>query len=143
MATVAKASERAAESQSVQKIASSVVSFLAKTVAASPCYPSLCEFGGIFTRAMPLAGEFLEPQKRAECLLIEKLAAIGADSNATLSSDGVSVFVSRPFFAGGCYHSFVAHRAKKILAVAKAETSNPRRLEMLATLSGMSSSLAP
>ena len=63
MLTAAKASERAAETQSVQKIASSVVGFLAKTVAASPCYPALCDFAGILTRAMPLAGEELEPQK--------------------------------------------------------------------------------
>ena len=115
----AKQGGRAAGIANVQKIASSLIGLLANTVAASPCYPALCDFAGILTRAMPLAGEELESQKRAECLLIEKLAAIGPDSDATLSTEGVSVFVRSSFFAGGCYDSFVVHRANKILVVAK------------------------
>ena len=98
-----------------KRVADSFLVFLSSMLVASACYLSLCEFKGIFLRMMPLAGEHLDVQKEAECLLIEQLAGIDPNGDQVIHAEDVSVFVSEPFFSGKCYHSFVEHRGDRTL----------------------------
>ena len=110
MLKAAKEGGKDVEIAGVHKIANSLIGFLVRIITNSPCYPALCDFAGILTRAMPLAGDLLETTRRAERELIEKLAAIAPDSDAVLPTDGISVFERNSFRAASCYGSFVVHR---------------------------------
>jgi hypothetical protein len=125
--------EKPAELLSVQKILVQILSFLAKMILTSPCYPSLCEFKGILDAFLPLVNDFIEDEKRAMFKLIEALANIGPESDDTVSFKNVSVFVSTKFTDSKCYSSYVQHMVAKNIARAreevdlgkKASTSSP------------------
>ena len=51
--------------------------------------------------------------------------------------------MTNPFYASECFKSFASHNAVAIIAVAKGNVSNQRRMELLGQLKGMSASLEP
>ena len=81
----------------IEGIAHGVVNFIRKMIVSSPCYPGMCGFEAFFGRAIPLTGDLLDKQKNTECELIEAFAAIAPDDDEHLKSEGLSVFVTRPF----------------------------------------------
>ena len=78
---------------------------------------------------------------KKELLLIDKLADIPAESDATFSTAEASVFVSRAFLDSELFKSYLQHRGATMLKQAKTSACNKRRMELLRQLRGMASVL--
>ena len=116
------ATESAKETGEVQKvevIAADILVFLMKALTSSPVYPDICQFKVVLADAMKLAGGQFDENKQKELLLIDKLADIPADSDATFSTAEASVFVSRVFLDSELFKSYLQHRGATMLANAK------------------------